>query len=484
MLNFSISAKNSYQTIKFFFLFSFVSFSFNTNCQNKVISTNKLIEDFRVFKLSLQETHANLYWHKNKIEMNDIFDNVESQLQIPQTEESFFELLNSIVDSVNCGHTSVTFSKLKSRAESTNKFFPFTIRIISEKILIEKNLSALDLAKGTEILSINGVNSTDILKKIYSHISSDKGIKSKKIRTTEIMFSFLYALFIERPKHFELIVKNSFTNKVEKIMVKSIKWDNINLNKSISEFISKKNPIEFKVLNKTTALLQLHSFEPRNLVKYKIDFEDTLGKIFSQIKESNIEKLVIDLRDNRGGSLSCGNILYSYLVEESNFDYLLGNFVTSNFAEKKFTYADYFDDKEITQSDTSIHLVKQTNGMYLIDIFSENKNEFATNKFTGKIFLLVNGLTFSSASLFTSYCKANRSETLIIGDTPGGAYEGCSGGGPVTVTLPNSKMKLFFFVVKLNLNVSDKEKHISIPMDFKISDPLDDQIIFDFVEKN
>ena len=112
--------------------------------------------------------------------MDIIFDNAEKQLNKSLSEEMFFNLLYSVVDSIHCGHSAVIFSKLTARADSVNRFFPFTVRIMDGKLVADKNLSSSEISEGSEIKSINGLTSPDVLKKLYHYITTDKNILSKK----------------------------------------------------------------------------------------------------------------------------------------------------------------------------------------------------------------------------------------------------------------------------------------------------------------
>lgn len=448
--------------------------------QGQLLQTDKLKEDFRIFKGSLQEGHPGLYWYKTPEQMNDIFDQTEKKLNETLSQVEFFNLLYTIVDSINCGHSAILFSKpLVCKIDSVNKYFPFCISIVNNKLLLQKSLSDVIITEGTEIKSINGVTSNEILKKLYAYCTTDKGLLNKKKRTVEIMFSYYYALFIDTPETFKMVLVNKSSLKKEEIEVKAIGWNKDNFYKSIREYVASKKPIEFSAINVNTALLSIHTFGPGNYKKNNIDFNDTLNKIFRIIAKQKYNKLVIDLRDNNGGSLSYGSLLYSFLTE-SKFKYFKDNIIKVKTAEGTFTYAKYCD--EAPKQESLEGFTKQNNNTYLID---RSDSTFAeSNNFKGTVYILTNGLTFSSASLFTSFCKANRFRTIIIGETPGGAYEGCNGGGPISITLPNSKLVLFFNLVSLNLNVPPQKDNHSIAIDYFLSDTFDNKLIYDYINKH
>jgi hypothetical protein len=61
------------------------------------------------------------------------------------------------------------------------------------------------------------------------------------------------------------------------------------------------------------------------------------------------------------------------------------------------------------------------------------------NVFTGKLYVLMNGICFSSAADLVSDLKKT-TEAVFIGEETGGTYEGPTGGDNIVIQLPNSKI--------------------------------------------
>ena len=61
--------------------------------------------------------------------------------------------------------------------------------------------------------------------------------------------------------------------------------------------------------------------------------------------------------------------------------------------------------------------------------------------YDGKIYILINGGTFSAASDFAAICKQNKIATFI-GQETGGTAAGNNSNGEVMLTLPNSKIRV------------------------------------------
>lgn len=61
------------------------------------------------------------------------------------------------------------------------------------------------------------------------------------------------------------------------------------------------------------------------------------------------------------------------------------------------------------------------------------------NVFTGKLYVISNGISFSSAADLVSDLKKT-TDALFIGEETGGTYEGPTGGDNIVIQLPNSKI--------------------------------------------
>ena len=61
-------------------------------------------------------------------------------------------------------------------------------------------------------------------------------------------------------------------------------------------------------------------------------------------------------------------------------------------------------------------------------------------QFSGSVYILINGGTYSTGADFVSLMKSYQLATFI-GDEAGGAYYGNTSGYLITVKLPNSKLR-------------------------------------------
>jgi hypothetical protein len=446
-----------------------IFFSSNVTGQNylgETIAKDSALEDFHVFKSALKSGHPGLYWYKSLDEISKSFSDAESQINKDITNKEFHGILTSVMNDLSCGHSIVLYPKEYSlKIDTLPLFIPFRVTEIEKKLFITKVLCESDIKEGSQISSINNKKASEILKIIESKIPTDKGVNSKKTRSIDILFSYYYTLYIENTNKFELEIIEPNGNKIHRI-IDAILWDNKNMFHSPREYSSSRSPINFKIEN-NIADLSIRTFGTRNFKNNNIDFQDTIAKIFQELSEKNINNLIIDLRGNNGGSLYFGELLFSYLTTKDT-KYYKNNVMNTDIAEGNFKYAElpcFLDmfEKELGP-------LEKENGQYIIP-----RDTIKTNKphFSGKIFFLTDGLSFSATSNFLAVCKNNNIGT-VIGETPGGAYSGCNGGGPVTITLPNTDYRLSFNIIGILLNVNDSTNQINV--DYKVSSEISNLI--------
>jgi len=429
----------------------------------QIIKKDSALVDFNVFKTSLISGHPGIYWNNDKSSMLKSFDIAEKKINKDITVIEFHNILTSVMNEISCGHSTILLPKeYRENIDTLPIYLPFKFALIDKQLFITQNLSKSDIELGSKIISINNREIGELLDVLKSKISTDKNIDSKKTRSLNFMFQYYYSLFIENVNSFDIVIENS-EGKKENKTVNAIFWDNKAMYHSPREIASSKIPLMYKTEN-NYAELNISTFENRNFKRNKIDFEDTVSNIFKDLKEKNIDNLIIDLRDNNGGLLMFSEILISYLTQ-NKIKFYKSNLMNKDIAEGNFKYADL--PPFLKMFEEELGPLKLENGQYIIP-----RDSISTNKpfFDGNVFFITNGLTFSATSNFVAVCQENNIGK-VVGETPGGAYIGCNGGGPINILLPNSKFGLFFYIIGIRLSVNENQKEIKV--DYPIQESID-----------
>jgi hypothetical protein len=194
-------------------------------------------------------------------------------------------------------------------------------------------------------------------------------------------------------------------------------------------------------------------------------FKTFLAEAFHEIRMKHINNLILDLRNNEGGEERYGVWLYEYL------------------AQKPFRYYDHISVRQkkaysfpawtpkLYQKLRWLVVSKRGDGY----VFTKQKGlkiqKPQRDAYTGKLYVLINGSSFSVTTEFAARLHADKRATFI-GQETGGAYEGNSSGIFTITQLPNSKIDLGipmfgFHMANLPVNLQTgqgiRPDHVVIP---------------------
>jgi C-terminal processing protease CtpA/Prc len=89
---------------------------------------------------------------------------------------------------------------------------------------------------------------------------------------------------------------------------------------------------------------------------------------------------------------------------------------------------------------TFLKTKKADDGTFYCNSYASKLKEPNPNNFKGKIYVLINGGSFSASCLLSSALKANK-EVTFVGEETGGDFNGTVAGFMPQLTLPNSHIK-------------------------------------------
>lgn len=439
---------------------------------NELISESKLKDDVDFTYKNLQRFQPKLYWYISKNELDYKFDSLKSTITKPMTSFEFYKKLSPVVASVRQGHLIVSPSvKILSKAEQktlknkgTGPFSQFEFEIIDNKMYVIKNKSSNKTIKtGAEVVAINNKKISELIPEYYTLFSSDGYNNTFKRKRMSYMFpafyinengsqdsinySFkqndsLYVVCIKRKKT-EQLKANKTKTKETVITINSEQKKKTKRDKSTYGYneITKTNNRDLKFIenDSSIALFKIRQF---SLGKPSRFYEES----FNKMQLNKTKTLIIDLRNNPGGSLKDIENLYSYLSDST------------------YVFADPF---QVVSKTTLVEKTPFNKLPFVAKIFmtpfyapvvllkthkDENGNFFCSNSyskpklinknvFKGKIYVMINGGTFSASSIISSNLKGSKRATFV-GEETGGAYNGTVAGIMPTVKLPNSDIKI------------------------------------------
>ncbi len=479
-------------TLLFTILFSTSCVStkrFNQHIEKKH-SISDLHQDIDMAYNQLKKNHPKLYQFVTKEKLDAKFDSLKQSITNPLTSFEFYKSLTPIIAEVRQGHISVsppfkkqTKKEIKERKKSNFEFNKLDFEYVENAFLIKANYSKKNLEIiGSEVLSVNnepiqqiiqqskkrfasdGYNST-FHNRIIAHHFSGMYLKYKGIAIDSIRLqlknkdSVYYKTFkrVLKEKHLK---KDSTITPIKKVRLtpeqKLAHRKKQRFQKKYNKqhgYIKSKNLYQrnFNFIGKDSSIayLKIRGFHNGN---YKKFYENS----FKKIDAKKAKTLIIDLRNNTGGRLSEIYKLYSYLTDQK--------FQFVNKAES-LTRIPIFKAVATGNIPLSVKFFSYLFSPILIthDLFKSSKKEghiyyrFSSSKtnskpnplnFKGKIYVLINGNSFSASSILSTNLHATK-KAVFVGEETGGGYNGTVAGVYKSVLLPNSKIKFNFGLMQI-----------------------------------
>lgn len=436
------------------------------------IEAKLLQEDFQIARTALEQGHSGIYRYTPKIKLDRAFDAAAKKLDRPMDSLEFYRILAPAVARIKCGHTGVLPPKdILQAMDQTIAFFPFDVEVLDGKVYVSREyLPDEQKLLGLEIRRINLVGIDRILSTMLVATPGDadsQTVRPWRIAHQEI-FAFprmLYSLLgIEAP--FQIDFRDPTSGNQRSLKLSGVTGPDRGKIAAV-RYPEDKKPqsnasLKFLAGGKI-AVLTVREFSGTAETKPVGDYFDDA---FRRIHEQSSESLIIDVRNNGGGNDDLGKKLLSFLIDQpfKYYDDLVFNAREFDF----FRYAEGAQpipaDMVEKRADGKFHDIKHPN----LGIQQPSQPHFS-----GKVFVLMNGGSFSTTCEFLSNLHYRKRATFV-GEEAGGGYYGNTSGRAVLVTLPNSKVSVRVPLRTYYLAVKDGNPNRSILPDFEIKPSISD----------
>ncbi|MES2574480.1 MAG: S41 family peptidase [Bacteroidota bacterium] len=434
---------------------------------NDLISEKKLKDDVDFTYKKLQYFQPRLYWYISKKDLDFKFDSLKNTITKPMTSFEFYKKLSPVVGSVRQGHLSV-FPSVKILSKAENKaikkkgigpFSQFDFEIINDKMYVIKNKSDnKTIPIGAEVIAVNGKNVSELIPDYYKLFASDGYNTTWKRKRLPIRFSTFYINENGIKDSIHYTFKQNDSLKV--VCIKRKKIETLKTKDTAKSISVKQKKISKKDKN-TYGYNKLTKTNNRNLKFIEKDSSIAILKIrhfslgkpsrfykesFSKLQLYKTKTLIIDLRNNTGGALNEIADLYGYLSDSTYVFIDTIQVVSKNAIIKKTPYSTFPLVAKIALTPLYIPYAffkthKKDDDSYYYSNSGSKPKPIHKNAFKGKVYVMINGGSFSASSIISSNLKGSKRATFV-GEETGGAYNGTVAGIMPTIKLPNSKVKI------------------------------------------
>jgi len=439
----------------------------------RIFTIREMREDFQILRNAFEEGHAGLYRYSSKKAMDKCFENTLSRIDRPMTEWEYLRLLTPLAAAVNCGHTGINASvELERHFKRQPVFPPFNLRFMSGKAWLIRNYSDRELLPGAEVTRINGHEISEILETLLPAIPSDGHIESSKFQRLNgtIFLGSLYNLFYGPTPEYALECVDEKAGAAALFKLHGLPAAEIEkrARERYPDPDPDRPPISFENRD-GIPVITIRTFNAGAYIRAKIDYPAFLTRTFRQLVESRARVLIIDLRDNGGGSDDYGRFLFSHLIDEP------------------FRYYKALETKKLSYDFLRFTSIPENRRTQPADQFRKNKRGWydilshpnvGTMKpippyYDGRIYVLINGRSFSASGEATSPMRYHR-KAVFVGEECGAGYYGNNSGFMPTMTLPHTKIRVRIPCVRYTMAVDDYPADRGIIPEYRMDPTVED----------
>ncbi|AND63405.1 hypothetical protein AX766_02680 [Flavobacterium covae] len=446
------------------------------------VAIKKLHKDIDFVERKLFKLHPSLELYINKKDLKFKFDSLKKSIKNPLKPNEFYFGISRVVASVRQGHTIIQplykqFSRNKLKELKKKGIYPlslFSFSYINDELIVTQNYSKdITIKPGTVIKNIQGITPQYLFDKYKGTEASDgynqtyynrafankivNYIKLEKENTDSIQVEFLYKDSLYTKLLTRVALTKGFRKEKNKKRIDTIKKRSKNekelqrsrekeleIKKSIFGYDEIKKEFTrqliYPVVDSSLAILRINKFVGGKQSK-------AYSLIFKEIENKKVKTLVLDLRNNGGGSIEEIKNLFTYISPDFvNFVDTLKVTNRTSLATNMFrnvpkriliTLAPIIIPYTIKNF---FSIKKSPKGFFYQKSKLTNRLQPKDNNYQGKLYVLINGGSFSASSVISANLQ-NINRGIFLGEETGGAFNSTVAGTLPILTLPYSKLK-------------------------------------------
>ena len=431
-----------------------------------------LREDLSLLKKILEANHPSLYWYTPKDSLDACFVSAISSINDSLTEAQFRNKVAAVISQIHCGHTAVRFSNAYTHAaaRADRPQFPLFIKTWQDSLVVLGSAFRKDsiFKRGTIITSINQMSNRQLLDSMFRFISTDGYSDNFKSQVVSMNFPGYYRnTFGLSEKYTIRYIDSSGHEQTAVVGNYDVHTDTAHKSFPVTHMppltrkelrqaeLANKRSLQLDTLRKT-AYMRLTTFSEGRL-------RDFFSRSFRLLRKNHIQHLVIDLRENGGGSIAVSTLLTRYLIDHP---FKIADTVSAQ--SRRFRYGRYIHPSWVYWLSMHFTSHKEKDNRFHFGYYERHRfHPIKTNHCNGDIYLLQGGYTFSAATMFIANLKGEQNVTVVGEESGGGSYGNSSVHLP-SVKLPHSGLKIVLPMYRIVLNHENSKTGRGIMPDISI----------------
>jgi len=434
-----------------------------------MLTADQIKADIALAETAYTRIHPGYTRYATEAEMRTAWNALEVKAASGMSVGDFYLGVQNVLTKIRCDHTKAELPKALVEARKANPvYLPLRWSVIEGRGILRIAGEGTGLNFGDEILSIDGRPMQEMMDEVAPYIPVDGYTEWSRIGGISESLEFrggavdhFGALLWDIKPEARLTVKSAAgeTREVTLSRITFEAWSVLGASDGVTRNF--KDAVTFERLGDKGAYLAVDTF-----VNYRkpVDPDTIYDPVFDALKAEGRDYLILDLRQNGGGSSDAqGGLLNRLATEKKAFS-----------RDVQVKTLDMGDDlrehiwtwEKSAMKPNKLAFKKNKDGTYSFRKFAgqHGKIKPAKNGFTGQLIVLTSQSNSSGSATLLAHLK-DMGRAVFVGEKAGGSAEGPTAGVLFTLTLPESGIKTRVPAIRYFNNITSFEEGLSISPD-------------------
>lgn len=432
--------------------------------------------DLGYLKRKLDLLHPGMGYYTPQPRMEQLYDSLYNRLTAPMDYLTFYHHVTPFITALKDGHTNLNHRK--SYFGRQTRYIPFFIRPVESQYYISHNVSAdTSLRRGTELLTINNRTIAELHRELINadHSGSDGDNITGRQQWSLVQFADYYAAWYGSADSISITYRSfgDTTIRYAHLPCPTLHEFRSTMRARYGSEIkqlAQQSNLSVRVVDTLThtAILRVSSFMGlKKKDPFQWVFNRRLKRAFKELKDKNVENLVVDMQGNGGGIvLNSARLLRYWMPKPFR--------IMEQEAMKKAARDELITRwNPVSALNFSLQYKADKNGGFS-SRSSHRRYRPSKDAFKGNLYFLMNGASFSATtSVLAKTLDAGIG--TFIGEASGSAYWGDFAGHFKSITLPNSRLQVRIPLKKMtHAVVADRANGFTVEPDFTVTRSYED----------
>ncbi|MEL7159525.1 MAG: S41 family peptidase [Bacteroidota bacterium] len=429
------------------------------------LTPEQLMADYPLIERVVRDLHPGTYRYQTERELDAALARLRDHFSAPLTVEEAYLALNELTATLRCGHTG---SPLYNQGPIVNSILhrqadklPFTFTWREERMIVRYDATPDNLLPaGSEVLTLGERPVADILRELRRYVPSDgpevppvDGLLSLRGYPFNYdIFDALYPLVFPLPEDgLSVTYRTEPGGPVRKAKLTPLTRE-ARAETLVGRFPTfparADDQYHLDLRDNETAVLTVGNFLGNGPGALEMDYQEFFADVFAKIRAAGVTKLILDVRENQGGSDEIVRELFTYFpvkkIQRAGFT---GRIRYTSLPTELRPYIRTWGDNpwfyepkvgEYRPDGDYYELPKEFTGTV--------RNRVKKDAFGGQVVFLV-GRDNASLGFYLARNVKRLGLGTLIGETTAGCLRGISGGQILFLRLPQTDLELDFPIV-------------------------------------